>query len=80
LWNAISRRILRRGQARVLDAQTQAESARAWLAESLGIGADAIRIIGLEPVGDGHRVELETPAESFDVEIDSQGVTRMRRR
>src|ERR1019366_10384461 len=71
LWNTISRRILRRGQARVLDAQTQAESARAWLAESLGIGADAIRIVGLEPVGDGNRVELETPAESFDAEIDS---------
>ena len=80
LWDAISRRILRRGQARVLDAQSQAESARAWLAESLGLGVDAIRIIGLEPVGDGHRVELETPAENFDVEIDDQGVTRMRRR
>ena len=80
LWDAISRRILHRGQVRVLSAQTQAESARAWLAQSLNIGAEAIKIIGLEPVQDGHRVELETPAEIFDVEIDSHGVTRMRRR
>jgi len=80
LWDTISRRILRRGQAQVLDPQAQAESARAWLAQSLNVGTDAIKIIGLEPVGDGHRVELEAPAETFDVEIDSRGVTRMRRR
>jgi len=39
-----------------------------------------IKIIGLEPAGDGHRVELETPAATFDVEINSRGVTRMHRR
>jgi hypothetical protein len=80
LWDTISRRILRRGRAQVLDPQTQAESARAWLAKSLNVGSDAIKIVGLEPLGDGHRVELETPAETFDVEIDTRGVTRMRRR
>jgi hypothetical protein len=80
LWDTIYHRILRRGQTQTLDAQTQANFARAWLAESLGIGADAIKIIGLEPVGDGHRVELETPTEKFDVEFDGRGVTRMRRR
>jgi hypothetical protein len=80
LWNTISRRILHRGQARVLDAQTQVEFARVWLAQSLGIGVDTIKIVGLEPVGEGHRVELETPAETFDVEIDGRGVTRMHRR
>jgi hypothetical protein len=80
LWDAISRRVLRHGQARVLNPQQQAESARAWLARSLNIGSDAIKIVGLEPLGDGHRVELETPVEIFDVEADSRGVTRMHRR
>ena len=80
LWDMISRRILHRGQALVLDPQAQAELARAWLAQSLNLAATGIKIIGLEPVGDGHRVELEAPAEIFDVEIDSHGVTRMHRR
>jgi hypothetical protein len=80
LWDSVSRRTLRRGRSRILDPQTQAESARTWLAQSLNLGTDAINIVGLEPVGDGHRIELETPIETFDVEIDSCGVTRMRRR
>ena len=79
LWDMMSHRILRRGQALVLDPQTHAELARAWLAQSLNLAVGKIKIIGLEPVGDGHRVELETPAETFDVEIDSHGVTRMHR-
>lgn len=80
LWDMISRRILRRGQALVLDPQAQAELARAWLAQSLNLAVSGIKIIGLEPVGDGHRVELEVPTEIFDVETDSRGVTRMYRR
>ena len=40
--------------------------------------SDAVKIVGLEPVGYGHRVELETPPETFDVETNSSGVTRMR--
>jgi hypothetical protein len=79
LWDTIFRRILRRGQARMPDVETQAENARAWLAQSLGIGADAIKIVGLEPSGDSHNVELETPETKFLVEINSQGVTRMRK-
>ena len=80
LWDIISRHVLRRGQARILDAQTQAELARAMLAQSLNIGADSIKIVGLEHVGDSHRVELQTPDGSFEVEIGSQGETHMRRR
>lgn len=80
LWDTVSRRILHRGQARILSAEAQAEFGRDWLAQSLNIGAEAIKIVGLEPVEDGHRVQLETPTEIFDVEIDSHGVTRMRRR
>jgi hypothetical protein len=79
LWDTISHRILRRGQARVLDPQSQAQLARAWLAQSLNLGEGEIKIIGLEPAGDGHRVELETPAATFDVETNDRGVTRMRR-
>jgi hypothetical protein len=79
LWDTMSRRILRHGQELVLDPQAQAELARAWLAQSLNLAVGKIKIIGLEPVGNGHRVELETPAATFDVEIDSHGVTRMRR-
>src|SRR5260370_12464256 len=56
LWDAISRRMLYRGQARVLDPQNQAESARAWLAQSLNVGTDAIKVIGFEPVGDSRGV------------------------
>jgi hypothetical protein len=80
LWDTISRRILRHGEALVLDPQNQAEFARGWLAHSLQVGSDTIKIVGLEPVGDGHRVELQTPYGTFDVEVDSGGVTRMRRR
>jgi hypothetical protein len=80
LWDTVSRRILRCGRARILDPQTQAESARTWLAQSLNLGTDAIKIVGLEPVADGHRIELQTPIETFDVEMDPCGVTRMRRR
>lgn len=80
LWDTISRRILRHGQAQVLDPQARAELARAWLAQSLNLAVGKIKIVGLEPVGDGHRVELETPAETFDIEIGGRGVTRMHRR
>jgi hypothetical protein len=80
LWDTISRRALRHGKARVLNPQQQAESARDWLARSLNLGSDAIKIVGLEPLGDGHRVELETPGEIFDAEVDNRGVTRMHRR
>jgi hypothetical protein len=80
LWDKFSGRILRRGQPVVRDAQTQAESARASLAKDLGIGADTIKIVGFEPVGEGHRVELETPIGIFELEVDGGGVRRMRRR
>jgi hypothetical protein len=80
LWDAVSRRVLRHGQARVLNPQQQAESAQRWLAQSLNLGSDEIKIVGLEPLEDGHRVELETPAEIFDVEVNSNGVTQMHRR
>jgi hypothetical protein len=79
LWAAISQRILRRGQPRLIGAEHQAESARTFLAESLGIGTDSIRIIDIVPVGDGHRIGLETPAGPFAVEVDGHGVSRMHR-
>jgi hypothetical protein len=76
----ISRRILRRGQADLLRPEIQAELARTWLAQSLNLPVGKIKIVGLDSAGDGLRVELETPAEKFDVEIDGRGVTRMHRR
>ena len=79
LWDTISGRVLHRGQARILGADAQAESARAWLAQSLNIGADTINVVGLEPLGDGHRVKLQTTLGTFDVELDKHGVTRMHR-
>jgi hypothetical protein len=80
LWDMISRRILRRGQADLLRPEIQAELARTWLAQSLNLPVGKIKIVGLDSAGDGLRVELETPAEKFDVEIDGRGVTRMHRR
>jgi hypothetical protein len=77
LWDMISRRILRHGQPLVLDPQLQAELARTWLAQSHNLAVSEIKIIRLEPVGDGHRVELEAPTGIFDVETNSRGVTRM---
>jgi hypothetical protein len=47
LWDMISRCILHRGKALVLDPQVQAELARAWLARSLNLAATGIKIIGL---------------------------------
>jgi hypothetical protein len=76
----ISRHILHRGQANVARPESQAELERTWLAQSLNLPVGKIKIVGLAPVGDGLRVELETPAEKFDVEIDNRGVTRMHRR
>jgi len=78
IWDTISQRILRRGQPRILDAQTQAESARAWLAQSLNLAADSI--VGLEPTAGGRRIELHAASKGkFILEMDDQGVTRMRR-
>lgn len=79
VWDAISKRILRHGRPRILDAEAQARSARAWLAESLNIAPESVQILGLEPVGQGSRVELKTPKGSFTAEADSTGVTRMHR-
>ena len=80
LWDMISRRIPRRGQAHVLPPETQAELARIWLAQSLNLPVGKIKIVGLDPVGDGLRVELETPGQNFDAETESRGVTHMHRR
>jgi hypothetical protein len=79
LWDSISRRVLRRGKARIFDAQTQIKVARELLADSLNVSADIIKVIHLERMEDRHRVTLETPDGSFEIEIDSQGVTYMRR-
>ncbi len=79
LWHVIARRALSHGRARTVAGETHAETARTRAAENLNVGVDSIRIVGLEPVGDGHRVNLETPLGSFIVEIDSDGVSRMRR-
>jgi hypothetical protein len=78
LWDLISRRVLSHGRARTVPGDAQAETARTWVADSLNIGVDSIQIVGLEPVGDGHRVNLETPRGPFTVEINSDGVSRMR--
>jgi hypothetical protein len=80
LWDTITRRIVRLGQPRQLDAQSQAELARGWLADSLNIGTASIKIVGLQPRDDGHRVELQSRAGVFDVDMDGGGVVRMQRR
>jgi len=80
LWGMISSRILRHGEPQVLTPEEQRDLARRCLAESLWVGVDAIKIVGFEPVGDGHRVELETPLGTWEAETDSSGVTRMHRR
>jgi len=79
LWDSISRRVLRRGKARIFDAQTQIKVARELLAESLNVGTDNIKVVHLERIEDRNRITLETPDGSFEIEIDSQGVTYMRR-
>jgi hypothetical protein len=79
LWDVISRRALSHGRARTVAGEFQAVTARTMAADSLNIGVDSIQIVGLEPVGDGHRVNLETPLGRFMVEIYSHGVSRMRR-
>ncbi|SRR6266487_4505426 len=81
LWDAISPRVFRRGRPIPLPmtGETSAASARAVVAENLNIGADSIRVVGVEPVGDGYRVNLETPLGPFVVEIDSHRVSHMRR-
>ena len=80
LWDLISRRILRHGSARVLDAQTQVLLTRDMLAQSLNVGADSIKIVDLERTGDSHRLECETPVGVFEVKTGIEGVTHMRRR
>jgi hypothetical protein len=79
LWDAISRRVLDHGQARTVAGETAAGSARTMVAESLNVGTDSIRIVGLKSVEDGHRVDLETPQGTFTVETDTRGVSSMRR-
>jgi hypothetical protein len=79
LWEVISRRVLDHGQPKTVPGETAAASARTMVAESLDVGADRIRIVGLKPVGDCHRVDLETPQGPFTVEIDNRGVSLMRR-
>jgi hypothetical protein len=79
LWALISQMILRQGRARTVPGETAARSARTIVAENLNLNADDLRIVGIEPVGDGHRISLETSAESFAVEIDGKGVSRFTR-
>jgi hypothetical protein len=76
-WDVIARRVLSHGRVRKVAGETPAETARTMAAENLNIGVDSIRIVGLEPVGDGHRVNLETPLGPFIFEIDSHGVSRL---
>lgn len=79
LWEVISRRVLDHGQAKTVPSETAAASARTLVAESLNVGTDRIRIVGLKPVRAGHRVGLEAPQGPFTVEIDTRGVSLMRR-
>jgi hypothetical protein len=79
LWALISRIVLRHGQVRTVPGEIAAQSARTIVVENLNINVDDIRIVGIEPVGDGHRISLETSVESFAVEIDGKGVSRFTR-
>jgi hypothetical protein len=79
LWDSISRRILRRGKARIFDAKTQIEVARDLLAESLNVATDDIKVVHLEQIEDRTRIILEAPDGAFEIEIDNHGVTYMRR-
>jgi hypothetical protein len=80
IWEMISQRILRLGHPRRLDAQAQAESARAWLAQSLNLGPHSIAIVGPELIAVGGRIELHAASKGrFILEMDDQGVSRMRR-
>jgi hypothetical protein len=79
VWALIRQSALRHGEPRILSGETSAAWARTTVAGNLNINADSIRVIGIEPVGDGHRINLETPTESFTVEVDSNGVSRMTR-
>jgi hypothetical protein len=79
VWALIHQSVLRHGEPRILSGETSPAFARSTVAENLNINADSIRVIGIEPVGDGHRINLETPTESFTVEVNSKGVSRMTR-
>jgi hypothetical protein len=77
VWALISQRARRRGEARILTGDAAAQFARNWVAKNQSINANGIRVIGVEPVGDGYRISLETLTESFTVEMDGNGVYRM---
>lgn len=77
VWALISQKALHHGEARILAGDAAAGFARAWVAENQSINANGIRVIGVEPVGDGYRIGLETLTESFTVEMDGNGVYRM---
>jgi hypothetical protein len=79
LWDMISRHALRHGQARVLDAQSQADLARSMLAKSLNVSTSSIQVVGLEPIENGHRMSLTTSEGTFEMEVEGNGVTCMRR-
>ncbi len=78
-FDVIARRVERRGRGTIRPSSSPADSARGMAARCLNIGADDIRVVSLEPVGDGHRVGLETRLGSFTVEIDEHGVSRLNR-
>jgi hypothetical protein len=79
LWDRVSRRVLNRGQPSALTGEEAARDARTWIAECQNVAADEVRITGLDPLADGHRVKLVTPSGSYEVEIGGNGAMRMHR-
>jgi hypothetical protein len=80
VWNQVAGRFRQKRQVRPPQAGDTAKSAAAWAATCLRVPVESVRIVGLEPAGDGHRVLLETPEGSFIVETDAEsGVSRLTR-
>jgi hypothetical protein len=77
VWALISQKARRHGEARILTGDAAAQFARTWVAQNQNFNTNDIRVIGIEAVGDGYRIGLETSIESFTVEMDGNGVYRM---
>jgi hypothetical protein len=56
-----------------------AEWARSWLARSIGVPSESVRVVSVEPVAGGFRVGLEAKYGSFEIEQTKAGPSRLRR-